>query len=439
VIRLARDRRGLALPFSLLGVVAIGLLGAGIWVVVDLNARSMANRESTARALQLAEAGAAHTMSVMEEYLSDRTLSVFLLGSDSLEGTADDGLLIGYGLPQSVQIPQKGYDWGDGTYTVTFLDDPSEGDGDELRDRNGRILVRCTGRVQNQGSATVDFVFGTDPIPPAIVVDGDITLDGSVELLGSCGGVYANGLVDVTGTLVVGQSVISSDTVEVSGSIVDPNGGTVPPLSNQALVDIPDYDLWDTCAGADYILGDDGWITNTSTGTRHRGSGNGHAGWADRSHGQLVLWEFVNFGAVEGTFCVKGNAKIDGGLGTEADPFAMTVYATGGITVTGSIMIEPDHPDGYLLMAQGDLKLSGNASGVSPEVWGILYAGSQCMLSGTPQVAAQLFCDDAPDPAGAIDYAESNTIDGNIGFTYACPPPGATQRRALAWFQRFGS
>ena len=437
--RVRADRRGMALPASLLGVVAIAILAAGAWVVVDLNARSAVNRESAARALHVAEAGAAHAIAVLDANLSDHTLTVLLLGSDSLPGTDDDGLLEGYGLELDDEIPADGFAWGDGTYKVSFLDDPGEGDGDDLTDRNGRILVRCTGELQSGARATVDFIYGSDPIAPAVVVDGNLSIGGSVELLGTCGGVYANGVVDVT-SLVVEQSVISSDTVRVSGTIEDPDGDTVTPLVDQPIIDLPTYNLWDTCAGATYILGTDGYITTVATGARtSASSGHGAFGWVRKTVAGTTAWELVANQVVEATFCVKGNAKMDGNLGTDVDPFSITVYATGGITATGNLVIEPHHDSGYLLMAKGDLKIAGNVSGASPDLTsGILYAGSQCNLSGNPHLAAQLSCADGPDPAGAANYAPSNSISGNVQFTYACPPVGSLTRRAIAWYQRFG-
>ena len=436
----AWDRRGMALPVSLLAVVAIGLLAAGAWVVVDLNARSMANRESSARALQLAEAGAAHAASVLEEHLSDRTLTVLLLGSDSLPDTDDDGLLMGFGMPEDVEIPEEGFVWGDGRYKVTFLDDPNEGDGDDLVDLNGRILIRCRGKHPNGATATVDLVYGSDPTPPAVVVNGDLAIGGSVQLLGSCGGVYTNGVAEVS-NLVVEYNVVSADSVVVSGSIEDPDGNEVTPLMNQATITVPTYDVWNTCPGADYILDADGWITVVATGEEvHANTGNGAYGWVQKTTAGNTAWELVAAQVVEATFCIDGNAKMDGSLGSAEDPFVMTVFATGGITATGNLVIMPDHPEGFLLMAQGDLKIAGNVSGAAPELTnGLLYAGSQCHLSGNPSLSAQIFCADEPDPAGAADYAASNEISGNVQFIFDCPPEGGLTRRVLSWSQRYGS
>ncbi len=435
-------RRGVALPVSLLAVVAITLLAAGAWLVVDLNARSMENREATARALQMAEAGAAHAASLLEAYTTDRTLTRLLVGEDSLPGTEDDGLLTGYGIPDEMAIGGGGFAWNGGVYNVRIVDDPSEGDGDLMRDRNDRVLVRCSGRVGGGARATIDFVYGSDPLPPSIVVDGEVTLGGSVELRGSCGGVYGNALVDVSGTLVVEQSVISSDTVHVSGSIEDPFGNDVPPLVHQPSIRVPTYDVWDTCAGADYVLRADGWVTEVATGLSYNGTtGQGAFGWK-RQKANPVVWDLNASHAVEGTFCAKGNARLNGNLGTEADPFRLSVFATGGITMSGNVHIQSENDAGLLLMAKGDLEVGGNASGGgqtpgSETYGGLLFAGSQCAVHGNTVLSGQLFCGDDPDPPGAEDYAEGNAIDGNVEVRYTCPPPSATPRRTIAWFQRF--
>ena len=438
------DRRGVALPISLVAVVAIAMLAAGAWVVVDLNARSMTNREASARALQMAEAGAAHAASVLEAHLTDRTFTRLLVGDDSLPGTSDDGLLLGYTIPEDEAIGADGFEWGDGTYTVFVTDDPSEGDGDLMRDRNGRVLVRCTGLVPGGARATIDFVYGSDPLPPSIVVDGEVKLGGTVELRGSCGGVYGNGLVDVTGTLVVEQSVISSDTVEVSGAIEDPDGNDVPPLVHQPPIRMPEWDVWDTCAGADYILGANGWVTEVATGTLHNGTtGQGAFGWK-RQKSNPVIWDLNASHAVPGTFCAKGNARLNGNLGSEENPFRLSVFATGAITMSGSVHIAYENDAGLLLMAKGDIDVGGNASGggqsTDGETYGgLLFAGSQCGVHGNTLLAGQLFCANDPDPEGAVDYAEDNSIDGNVEMRYTCPPPSASPRRTIAWYQRFGT
>ncbi len=443
VRRLLRNRRGLALPISLLAIVAIAILAAGAWVVVDLNARSMTNREVSAHALQMAEAGAAHAVSLLEDYTADRTLTHLLVGFDSIPGTADDGLLTGYSIPTEIDIERRGFSWRNGSYTVSVVDDPSEGDGDLMRDRNGRVLVRCTGRLPGGARAAIDFVYGADPLPPAVVVDGLVKLGGTVELGGSCGGVYGNGLVDVTGNLVVEPSVICSDTVEVSGAIEDPDGNEVPPLVHQPPIRMPEWDVWDTCEGADYILREDGWVVDVATGISHNGTtGQGAFGWK-RQKASPVIWDLNASQPVSATFCVKGNARLNGNLGSEADPFELSVFATGGITMSGNVHITYENDAGLLLMAQGDVDIGGNSTGghsVDSETYGgLMFAGSQCAVHGNTALTGQMFCADEPDPAGAVDYAKDNSFDGNVEIHYTCPPPSATPRRTIAWFQRFGS
>ena len=429
------DRRGLALPASLLGVVAIGLLAAGAWVAVDLNARSASNREASARALQVAEAGMAHALSVVERRLDEYSLTRLLVGSDSVAGTSDDGLLVGYDIPVEEAISASGFTWGDGSYVVTLLDDPGEGDGDPLRDRNGRIIIRCTGRLGDGSRSTVDVIYGSEPIPPAVIVDGDMAVGGSVELLGTCGGLYGNGALDLTGTLVVENGVASTDTVY--GSVEDPQGKPLQPLVHQPPISMPDYSaLWETCDGADYVLKEDGQVIRSSTGET---LGGGALGWSRQSTNPSV-WELDAKAAVSASYCVQGNARISGNLGQKStEPFAISVMATGSISLTGNANIQPVHPDGYMLIAAGDLKIAGNPeTGTTERYGGILYAGSQCAISGNPRLYSRLICADDPNPVGAVDEATGNSIDGNARFVYECPPVTTTERRAIAWFQRFG-
>ena len=83
-----------------------------------------------------------------------------LLGSDATPGNGDDGLLTGYGLPNANMIPYEGIAMEGGTYYVTLIDDPADLDGDPLTDSNSRILARCRGVTDTEGSASIDVVIG---------------------------------------------------------------------------------------------------------------------------------------------------------------------------------------------------------------------------------------------------------------------------------------
>src|SRR5918992_5266463 len=124
-----RPRRGLAIPAALFAMVIIAALTTAIFLLADIQGRAVRNRESNARAFLLAEEGLTHALTVVRDTLRNRPYTRLLIGSDGQVVTADDGLLIGYGMSAGLHIPATGRVTPNGTYTVTMVDDPADPDG----------------------------------------------------------------------------------------------------------------------------------------------------------------------------------------------------------------------------------------------------------------------------------------------------------------------
>lgn len=442
-LALTRKREGIALPVAMFGIVAIGVLAAGIWVVVDLNARSADNRESSARAVQIAEAGAAHASTVLLESLEDADYTSLLLGADGQPDTADDGVLTGFGLTADQEIPAAGLDLGGGTYTVRVVDDPGESDADPLTDSNRRVVVECTSSLPDGASARVDVVYGALALP-ALLVDGGISIESPAKFRGACGGLHSNDTIAVSANITIEGEISSVGNVTVADgySIKDPLDHVVPPAEGAKPIELPTVDLWDTCDGADWILHEDGQVEETSSNTFTPATETSHAGWQRTSvEGDPVKWEMTTSQPPEGTTCVKGNAEIPTNpTKINSEPRKISVFATGGIHVTGNPQIAYDHPDRYLFAAAGDVSIGGNITeDITPEYSGLIYAGGQCSIGGNPVLGSQMICKDGSDPAGAIDYAATNTITGNPRFEFACTGTGVDYRRIVASYPRLGS
>jgi hypothetical protein len=95
-----------------------------------------------------------------------------------------------------------------------------------------------------------------------------------------------------------------------------------------------------------------------------------------------------------------------------------------------------------LFLAGGDMQFSGNASGTSNNYNGVIYSGSQCMISGNPRLYGQLMCKDQPEPPGAKNVVSTSDINasvsGNPEIIYSCGGRLAGKRRVLSWYQLFG-
>ena len=428
-----RRRQGIALPTALFALLMVSILSVGMWTMVQVNAMSASNRKDATVALSLADGAATHTLAVLAGELDTISLTRLLLGSDSTVATADDGLLIDYGLAVTDQIPDTGYVMPGGRYFVELLDDPADDDTDPLADSNLRILARCTGVTLNGGSATVDIVIGAASFP-AIATDGDLYLNGNPDILGACGGAHANNVVIVSGTPTVQTEVSAADSVEVSGDIVDPDDNSVPPVNNAPAIVIPDLDPLDYCDVADFILYANGYfVTVEPSRDSVDATSTPKNGWT-RGSSSPVEWNLSGNSAVAGTHCIYGNVVVSGNPG----PIAMTLLATGSVTYSGNPRVTSSHPDGILIISGGDVEVSGNPGGGAISYDGLIYAQSQCMINGNPNLYAQLLCNDEPETAGANNNVDQNGISGNPVITYNCGGMLAGERRILHWYQVLG-
>ncbi len=108
-------RDGIALATAVFGLVVVAVLAQGMWTIAQLNNFSAVNREDAARALNLAEAGVAHTLGLLRSPLEATTLTNLLQGSDTTPGTEDDGHVTGPGLPAGDVITAQGIAMEGGT------------------------------------------------------------------------------------------------------------------------------------------------------------------------------------------------------------------------------------------------------------------------------------------------------------------------------------
>lgn len=438
--RLRHDRAGLALPTALFALVTVSLLCLGLFQMTDLETKASRNRERAARAMHLAEAGAAHALAVLRANLKDTSMTRLLQGA-SPGNTSDDGYLDGYGLADALRIPQGGRATAAGSYYVRLLDDPADTDGNPKTDANRRITARCKGATTDGAVAELDVIIALVTLP-SVAVDGSVTINGNPDLIGVCGGAHANQVVLVSGNLEVTGRITATNTVVIQGgTIVDTLNNPVVPLHHQPPQEIPALDPTDYCSSADYILQANGWIRRVADGRLFDATGSGQFGFMRISTSPLV-WDQAGGSPPDGaTFCVEGNVQLGSNLGSASTPLEISIIATGDIMVSGNAHITAHHPDGIMLMAGGDVQFSGNPDATSENYSGLIYAGAQCMISGNPRINGQLVCKDStPDPPGAtLINVTGNQISGNPEIRYDCAGNLLARRRVLFWYPRVGN
>ena len=430
----ARARRGIALPTALFGLVVLSVLGAGIYSIGSVQRQAAFNREGTERALLVTEEGIAHAVAVVRDSLRSIGYTRLLKGSDNTGNTADDGRVNGYTLGSTLAIPNAGKSTTDGSYTVRIMDDPGDPVSDPLVDGNYKVVLRCTGTTTSGASATVDVLIGST-IMPAMTVDGPLTISGNPDLLGAGGGAHSNGTLNLGGGTVTSSGPISSSgSVMGSGNVVDTTGALVSPRANQPTVEVPTFTTSEFCANADYDLRSDGTIYTRATGSVVTAITSAVNGWQRKTSPSPARWYGGGPATVGGTYCVSGNVEISGNTGSPGSPIALTLIAVGGsVSISGGPYLKPALED-VLVIADGDVALSGTSSSGYDNYEGTVYAGAQCYLSGTAAFDSQIICKNGSQPAGAIDYATTTTISGSPTITYAC---GSTlaRRKILQWIQ----
>ncbi|MDF3053923.1 MAG: hypothetical protein K0S19_2028, partial [Geminicoccaceae bacterium] len=329
--------RGIALPSAMFALVAVSILAAGVFAFADLSAKATLNQERSTRAMQVADAGLSHAVSLLRGQLRMHSFTRILRGSDNFIPTADDSLFINYGLAANDQIPLAGKAFQGHTYFVG-------------------------------ATAEVSAIVGAVP-QPGFAADGNAAFAGGPDILGPCGGAHANGNISSSGGGPTVATQVSA-TGTVTGNWNLPDNTNAPKVPNAAPIDIPDLNPADYCgADADFRL--------LPGGVAQNGAGVGIAvplGWAYNAG--TLTWTATGAVGVPaaGTYCVTGNAYVQGSVGTSALPAAISVIATGSIRIEGTPYMRADHPDGILALAGGDLYLAGNAAAGAISYSGMLYA-----------------------------------------------------------------
>jgi hypothetical protein len=333
------------------------------------------------------------------------------------------------------QIPAAGRDTANGTYTVTMTDDPADGDADAFEDKNGRILMRCTAVTTEGAQATVHAVIGGLPLP-GVASDGDMLISGTPRIAGDCSGVHANDDLSIGSTPTINGRISASDSAQGSGMARDTTGAANPTIASQPKLEIPDLDPADYCGRADYVLRADGMVVKKgSPDLVLNATSLPQFGWK-RSSSSPVVWDLSGALAVNGTVCAEGNVKVSGNAGTDLLPLKMSIIATGSIEVSGNPFMQPSSPDSIMFLAGGDLSISGNPGILNDNFEGLIYSDSQCKISGNPNLEGQIVCQDNPNPAGAVQYADKNEISGNPRIRYSCNGMINGRRRIMEWMQR---
>ena len=441
----SRDQ-GSALIAVLLLLMLMMTLAAALSVGARTASLIARNHNSAVQARAAAEAGLSHAAALAVTYIvgwktngfaaSSDAIDALLAGPDGLTGDADsdadngslgqrDGIAGGEEIPPGEHLAIGGA-VGVG-YEARVIDDAGGGefaeDGDPYDDTNHRLTIRATGYGPDNSKVTLEALIGP-AVLPAIVSEGDIELDGTIEIHGPAnasegGAIHSNGDLSITGN---GAEI--SGLVTATGTFTSDND-TIVGAGGARRVEIPVVSAadYEPIAGSPdasprpFKLRSDGTVINIDTGAvcnvSNAAAHCGVSGWS------MSGGEWVASGPTPGTYYVEGDVRLSGSAGSVMAPLALTVIAQGNIQVSGSSYVVPD-TEGLLFVTNKDLKITGSFSvvsdqQVSPSIQGRLLVHEQLELGGNITLAGQIQVEDAADTSSLVT---ANRIHGNVFVAY---------------------
>lgn len=427
-----RSQRGVVLPISLLALMMITLLGLALTTTSMISTRASTNDRQASDAFYLAESGIAHAKGLILNQGLD--FDTYLQAGDT-NGCTGDELSATPVFPFSAEdkitsIAAGGEAFGSGRYEVMVCDDDDD-DNDPNDDNNDKILVVSTGYGADGASATLETVITNSPFP-AIVSDGNLKIMGNPDILGTHGGIQANGNLEIGGNACAEQYFSSGGSITISGApktgeLCAGSGSYDSPRDarpTEEPAEIPTLNPIDFKSEADYILGIDGSVKD-DLGNTLKAPGSGKWGKWDWNGGDKE-WKLTGDPVLSGTYYSEGSIAISGSPGSPGSPVSLTLIAEGWIDISGSPEMTPALTTGgvtYAAIAGSDLKISGNPSNGYQGVW---YVKDQLAFSGNPTINGQIVCLNEED----VKFPDSNgrnlvelqngvmVISGNFTITF---------------------
>lgn len=428
-----KSEQGVALIIVLLLLAVMSGLATGMALNSQVEVAMSSNERFYAGARAAAEAGLNRAVTAIVDPANNG--ENWLYGNDDTAGTADDGNM-GYVMASFTAWPETIGVTAQYSYTVEILDDDNNAlyptaltgaqlaqmgeDGNPATNINDRLIIRATG-FGPQGTLVrvarlLESVDTTSPgtttpsySNPAILVNGDFTLDGNFNIHGLEGNVHSNGNIVVTG----GTGDISGDLTAVGTLTADPNIADGTQTGGAPTINVPVVNAADYMAQADFFLNADGTMTIGSPGGLPCGALCN--GWSF-SGGE---WTIAGSTAPDGTFYVDGTVSISGSPGSNASPKALSIIATGSISITGRPFLTPDNLDNPSLLqfvTNGDLKIGGTVDVNAPNtVEGKCLVREQLHISGNPTLQGQIIVQNVTSVSSLVT---TNTLSGSVEIEY---------------------
>jgi hypothetical protein len=404
---------------ALIAVVLLLMLASGICAALAVSGRTetMAayNVDTSVQARESAQAGLTAAVQVVLKYLNDDdgSISSLLAGPDNdPTSTADNGSLVSYGLPAvgataqlssltGVSYSARVMDEEDAergiTWTSAMLTRIGE-DGSTTSDANNKIVIRATGTGRNNTSSTMEAIIRV-PKMPGVITEGDLDIQGNVNIEGDEGGVHTNSDLTFTGNPDVEQDATATGTLTLSSANIGgiSTGGAdrmeIPPINAEDFVSQATKRL--NADGKGYVNGvqvcDASSVATACVATH---------GFAKNAGG----WN-TSGGTANGAYYIEGDVDIDHASIT------VSVFATGYIDLDANGDVNAFIP-GLLFVTNEDYSMNGNSNAYG----GGIFVREQISLGGNHNITGQIVSEGRTDTSNLGVHA--NTFHGNVHITY---------------------
>lgn len=429
-----RSERGAAFFTSIFALLLITLLGLALSSASEVSVAVSLNERDGTAAYYIAEAGLAHAIKLITA-VGRSNLATLLTVGDGVANTGDE-----LSTQATSPIPAAGVTCGTGSYTVKV------GSHDAT---NGRVAITSIGVGHNGATATLVATIelsGSSDLP-ALLVGGNLKINGNPQILGTGGIVHTNSTLDFDGNPCASQYFSSASNIVdpgngMSGSGCTYNGGNV--RASQPAITVPTYTMTDLRPLADYIFGQDGKVYVPGSATAIADA-NSSGKWT-RGNGDIwdwdsgnKTWKLSSATCASGTYYSDGNLAIGSNPGETGTVPQVTLLAAGYIDISGNPYFTPKltHNGVSLSMIAGtDLKISGNPASGRSNFEGRHYAGHQISLSGNPSINGNLIAANLADTAspGGTNFIQLSSgfmeISGNAKITYNLSSGGGSSSTA---------
>ena len=237
---------------------------------------------------------------------------------------------------------------------------------------------------------------GSDPVP-AMVVDGNLRINGNPTLLGGGGAIHSNGNIDVSGNPCFDEYVSSSGSLSVGGSVTTggcPGGSGSDTRPGEPIIPVPIINPADFAGSADFVLKNN---SNIEDGLGNVLCSASCMSW-DFDSGKNEWKTSGNVSA--GTYYSEGSIIINNDLGSIGSPLSMSLFAEGYIQIPAKPSLTPAHTSGgtaYSMVTAHDLELNGDSSNTYEA--GFFYTAHQLKINGNPTLRGQVMAKDLADTA----------------------------------------